>query len=324
MNRIFKYRDKTIESGGSTILCGIVNVTPDSFSDGGKWFDPEKAIAHGLELVKEGATMLDIGGESTRPGATKVEVDEEISRVIPVIKGLKEKTDVLISIDTWKGEVAKAAIEAGVDVVNDITGLLGDPDMGKVLGESNVGIIAMFNPVILRPNHPSSKAFMRFGGEGVFTSEEEEMTMDKISIVDSCKLYFEKTLEVAEKYGIEKERIMLDPGIGFGLTKRENLELIKNFKFIHEWNMFAFIGVSRKRFIVNILQESGFNMDSATEEGFTNRDDGSAALTAIAATMGAEALRVHVIPRHKIAADIADSVRMAEKTEDINFEGYKN
>ncbi|WP_300409410.1 dihydropteroate synthase [Lagierella sp.] len=324
MKRIFKYKEKTIESGGSTILCGIVNVTPDSFSDGGKWFDPQKAIAHGLELVEQGATMLDIGGESTRPGATKVEVEEEINRVIPVIRGLKEKTDVLISIDTWKSEVAKAAIEAGVDIVNDITGLLGDPDMGRVLGESNVGIVAMFNPVILRPNHPSSKAFMRFGGEGVFTKDEEDKAMDKLSILDSCKLYFEKTLAVASKYNIEKERIMLDPGIGFGLTKRENLELIKNFKFIHEWNMFAFIGVSRKRFIVNILQESGFNMDSATEEGFTNRDDGSAALTAIAATMGAEALRVHVIPRHKIAADIADSVRMAESTEDINFEGYKN
>ena len=322
VERIFKYRDKVIKSGGKTILCGIVNVTPDSFSDGGKWFGTEKAIEHGLELVKQGATMLDVGGESTRPGATKVSVEDEINRVVPVIQGPKERTDVLISIDTWKSEVAKAAIDAGVDIINDITGMLGDPNMGRVVGDSDVGVVAMFNPVILRPEHKSSKAFMKFGGDGVFTKEEEESAMRE-SIVDSCKMYFEKTLEVAKENNISKERIMLDPGIGFGLTKRENLELIKNFKFIHEWDMFAFIGVSRKRFIVNILEEGGFNVDSNTDEGFANRDDGSAALTSIAAFMGAEALRVHVIPRHKIAADIADAVRMAEETEDINPEAYK-
>lgn len=323
-SRLFKYRNKTIYSGGKTMLCGIINVTPDSFSDGGNWFNPEKAIAHGLDLVKEGATILDIGGESTRPGATKVEIEEEIKRVIPVIKGLKEKTDVLISIDTWKSEVAKAAIDVGVDIINDITGLLGDPNLSKVVGNSDVGVIAMFNPVILRPNHTSSKSFMKFGGDGVFTKEEEEMAMENISIVDACKLYFRKTLEVASKNNISHDRIMLDPGIGFGLTKKENLELIKNFKFIHDWNFFAFLGVSRKRFIVNILDEAKLNTDINTEEGYINRDDGSSALTAIAAFMGAEVLRVHVIKRHKIALEIADSIRLAEKSEDINFEAYKN
>lgn len=323
MERIFKFKNKTLKSGGKTILCGILNVTPDSFSDGGKWFDSQKAINHGLELIKEGADMLDIGGESTRPGATRVEVQDEINRVIPIIKSLKEKTDVIISIDTWKSEVAKAAIEAGVDIVNDITGLLGDENMAKVIGNSDVGVIAMFNPVIIRPKHQSSKFFMRFGGEGVFTNKDEEIAMEG-SIVDSCKLYFEKTLEYAKKNGIEKERIMLDPGIGFGLTKRENLELIKKFNFIHDWNMFAFIGVSRKRFIVNILDEAGFNMNPCTDDGFVNRDDGSAALTAIASFMGAEALRVHVISRHKLACEIGDYVRLAEDSEDTNFEGYKN
>ncbi|MDO5018714.1 MAG: dihydropteroate synthase [Lagierella massiliensis] len=324
MSLIFKYRGKTIDSSNKTILCGIVNVTPDSFSDGGKWFDKDKAIEHGLELVKQGATMLDIGGESTRPGATKVEIQEEIRRVVPVIKGLKEKTDVLISVDTWKSEVAKAAIDAGVDIINDITGLLGDPKMGEVIGDSNVGVIAMFNPVILRPDHPSSKAFMRFGGEGVFSKEEEEKAIKETSAVALCKMYFEKTFKVLDKYNIERQRVMLDPGIGFGLTKRENLELIKNVKFINDWNFFSFVGVSRKRFIVNILDESGFNVDSDTKEGFENRDDGSAALTAIATILGAQALRVHVIPRNKIAQEIADAVRMAEKAEEINFEGYKN
>lgn len=324
MTRQFKYKDKIIDSTGKTMLCGIVNVTPDSFSDGGKWFDPDVAIDHGLEMVRQGATMLDIGGESTRPGASKVGAEDEIERIIPVIKGLKEKTDAIISIDTWKSQVAEAAIEAGVDVINDITGLMGDPDMAGVIGRSKAGLIAMFNPVILRPNHPSSKSFTNFSGRGTFTEEEEKRAMGDESIVEACKGYFKKSLERAEEAGIDKERIMLDPGIGFGLTKRENLELIKDFSFIHDWGFFAFIGVSRKRFIVNILDDNGFNIDASTEEGFANRDDGSAALTALAAYMGAEVLRVHVIPRHRIAQEIADSVRMAEETEDINFEAYKN
>lgn len=156
---ICKYKNKVLESGKETILCGIINVTPDSFSDGGKFFGVDKAVKRAMELIESGARMIDVGGESTRPGSTYVEVEEEISRVIPVIKKLKEMTDVPISIDTWKADVAEAAIEAGVDFVNDITGFMGDPKMAEVVGKSDVGAIVMFNPKIARPKHKSSANF---------------------------------------------------------------------------------------------------------------------------------------------------------------------
>lgn len=320
---MFKYRDKEIQSGGSTILCGIINVTPDSFSDGGKYYAVENAVKRAKELVAEGANMLDIGGESTRPGSTYVEIEEEINRVVPAIKAIKEVVDVPISIDTWKSEVAKAAIEAGADIINDITGFLGDLNMAKVIGESNAGAIVMFNPVIARPEHPSSKVFPKFGGDGVF-SEAELKSYEDMNIVDVMRKYFEKSLELARQYGIEDERIMLDPGIGFGLTKKENLELINKIDVIREMRYFTFLGVSRKRFIMNILDENGFETDFETEEGSINRDQSSAVLTAIAAFKGVEVLRVHTIKPHLMASCISDSVRMADEMENINFGAYKN
>lgn len=319
----FNYRDKKIVSGEKTILCGIINVTPDSFSDGGKYYEIENAVKRAKELVAEGATMLDVGGESTRPGSTYVEIEEEIKRVVPAVKAIKEAVDVTISVDTWKSEVAKAAIEAGADIINDITGFLGDLNMAKVIGESNVGAIVMFNPVIARPNHPSSKVFPKFGGDGVF-SEAELKSYEVMNIVEVMGKYFEKSLELAEKYGISKERIMLDPGIGFGLTKKENLELINKIDIIREMGYFTFLGVSRKRFIMNILDENGFETDFETEEGSINRDQSSAILTSIAAFKGVEVVRVHTIKPHLMASCISDSVRMADKMQDINFGAYKN
>lgn len=319
----FNYRDKKIVSGEKTILCGIINVTPDSFSDGGKYYEIENAVKRAKELVAEGATMLDVGGESTRPGSTYVEIEEEIKRVVPAVKSIKEAVDVPISVDTWKSEVAKAAIEAGADIINDITGFLGDLNMAKVIGESNVGAIVMFNPVIARPNHPSSKVFPKFGGDGVF-SEAELKSYEVMNIVEVMGKYFEKSLELAEKYGISKERIMLDPGIGFGLTKKENLELINKIDIIREMGYFTFLGVSRKRFIMNILDENGFETDFETEEGSINRDQSSAILTSIAAFKGVEVVRVHTIKPHLMASCISDSVRMADKMQDINFGAYKN
>lgn len=319
----FNYRDKKIVSGEKTILCGIINVTPDSFSDGGKYYEIENAVKRAKELVAEGATMLDVGGESTRPGSTYVEIEEEIKRVVPAVKAIKEAVDVTISVDTWKSEVAKAAIEAGADIINDITGFLGDLNMAKVIGESNVGAIVMFNPVIARPNHPSSKVFPKFGGDGVF-SEAELKSYEVMNIVEVMGKYFEKSLELAEKYGISKERIMLDPGIGFGLTKKENLELINKIDIIRKMGYFTFLGVSRKRFIMNILDENGFETDFETEEGSINRDQSSAILTSIAAFKGVEVVRVHTIKPHLMASCISDSVRMADKMQDINFGAYKN
>lgn len=318
---ICKYKNKVLESGKETILCGIVNVTPDSFSDGGKFFGVDKAVKRAMELIESGARMIDVGGESTRPGSTYVEVEEEISRVIPVIKKLKEMTDVPISIDTWKADVAEAAIEAGVDFVNDITGFMGDPKMAEVVGKSDVGAIVMFNPKIARPKHKSSANFPSFGGEGAFT-EEELKSFEDMDIVEVMKKYFEKALLRAHENGIERERIMLDPGIGFALTKKENLKLIDKIDTIRNFGCFTFLGVSRKRFITNILSENNIDADGNNEEGFENRDEASAALTTIASYKGVEVLRVHTMKHHLLAKLVADSVRLNEVIEDVNFKPY--
>lgn len=320
-NLVCKYKDKVLKSGGETILCGIVNVTPDSFSDGGKWYGKDKAIKRALELIEAGAGMIDLGGESTRPGSHYVEIQEEIERVVPVIKELKTMTDVPLSIDTWKADVAEAAIEAGVDFVNDITGFMGDPRMAEVVGKSDVGAILMFNPKIARPNHKSSANFPPFGGEDAFT-EEELKSFEDMDVVEVMKKYLGKSLERAEANGISRERIMLDPGIGFALTKKENLKLIDKIDVLRDMGCFSFLGVSRKRFITNILSENNIDADGNNEEGFENRDEASAALTTIAAYKGVEVLRVHTMDHHRLAKLVADSVRLNQVIEDVSFKAY--
>lgn len=317
----FKFKDQTISHGGQTVVCGIVNVTPDSFSDGGKWYGRDQAVQRALDLIDQGCGMIDIGGESTRPGSTYVEIHEEIDRVVPVIKELKKQTDIPLSIDTWKADVAEAAIDAGVDIINDITGLLGDDRMAEVIAPSQAGLILMFNPVIARPNHPGSQIFPSFGGQGAFTAEELK-AFETMNEIDLMKAYFDRAIERAEAAGLAKDRIQLDPGIGFGLSKKENLNLIRQIKLIHQWGYTCFLGVSRKRFTQNILTEAGFNTDTETEEGFENRDIASAALTAIAASQGVEVVRVHTGHVHALAALVGDSVRLAESIEDQNFGAY--
>ena len=145
-----------------TAICGIINVTPDSFSDGGQFFALEQALQQARKLIVEGASMLDIGGESTRPGGSYVEIEEEIQRVVPVIKAIRKESDVLISIDTWKSQVAEAALAAGANLVNDITGLMGDEKMAHVVAKAGAKVVIMFNPVMARPQHPSSLIFPHF------------------------------------------------------------------------------------------------------------------------------------------------------------------
>lgn len=320
---VFNFNDRQIKHGDPTILCGIVNVTPDSFSDGGQWNTTQKAVERAKDLIAQGCQMIDVGGESTRPGSTFVAVKEEIERVVPVIKALKAETDAILSVDTWKADVAQAAIEAGVDIVNDITGLLGDSRMAQVIAQSKAGAILMINPVLVRPNHPSAKIFPQFGAEGVFSPAdlEEFKTMDEVRLMEA---YFEKSLERAEKAGIGRDRLMLDPGIGFGLTRKENYNLIKHTQLIHQWGFTCFLGVSRKRFIQNTLEEAGFNSDTSTEEGYALRDEASAFLTAIAAWMGIEAVRIHEPKPHAVASLIGNNVRLAdaEETEAVHLPAY--
>lgn len=305
-----------------TLLCGILNVTPDSFSDGGRYQTIERALGQARKLIAEGARMLDIGGESTRPGSHFVEIQEEIQRVVPVIEAIRAESDILISVDTWKSEVARAAIEAGADLVNDITGLLGDSQMARVIAEARAGAILMFNPVMARPHHPSSVIFPTFGFEPAFSSEELER-FDQLSIPECMWTFFAKSLQKAEAAGLSQDQLFLDPGIGFGLTKRENLQLLQDLKTIHAKGYPIFLGVSRKRFVVNILEEEGFETNPETKEGFYNRDLASSHLTSIAASQGVEIVRVHDVPLHKMAVAIGNSIHQADQAQDLHLKQYR-
>lgn len=314
--------DKKLLSGQGTLLCGILNVTPDSFSDGGKYTSVDAALQQARKLIQEGAQILDIGGESTRPGSHYVEIQEEIDRVVPVIKAIRKESDGLISVDTWKSQVAAAALEAGADIVNDITGFLGDSKMATVVAEYEASAVLMFNPVMARPHHPSSTIFPTFGFEPVF-SEQELQQMAQEPIQDVMWTFFDRSLAEAKAAGVQMDRIMLDPGIGFGLTKRENLLLLQELGTIHQKGYPIFLGVSRKRFVVNIIEKAGFETDPATETGFWNRDLASSHLTSIAASQGVEMLRVHDIPYHKMAVEIGDAIRLANRAEDLTLGQYK-
>lgn len=305
-----------------TAICGIINVTPDSFSDGGQFFAVDQALQQARKLIAEGASMLDIGGESTRPGSSYVEIEEEIQRVVPVIKAIRKESDVLISIDTWKSQVAEAALEAGANLVNDITGLMGDEKMAHVVAKAGAQVVIMFNPVMARPQHPSSLIFPRFGFGQAFT-EKELADFEKLSIEDLLKAFFERALARADQAGIAKDKIMMDPGIGFGLTKKENLLLLRDLDKLHQQGYPIFLGVSRKRFVINILEENGFEVNPETEVGFRNRDTTSAHVTTIAARQGVEVVRVHDVASHRMAVEIATAIRLADDAENLDLKQYK-
>ena len=216
-----------------TAICGIINVTPDSFSDGGQFFAVEEALKQARKLIAEGATILDIGGESTRPGSSYVEIKEEIQRVVPVIQAIRQESDVRISVDTWKSQVAEAALRAGANIVNDITGLMGDEKMAEVVARAGAQVVIMFNPVMARPQHPSSLIFPHFGFGETFT-KEDLADFEQLSVEELMTAFFDRALARAEKTGISKGNIMLDPGIGFGLTKKENLILLRDLGKLHK------------------------------------------------------------------------------------------
>ena len=305
-----------------TDICGIINVTPDSFSDGGQFFALEQALQQARKLIAEGASMLDIGGESTRPGSNYVEIEEEIQRVVPVIKAIRKESDVLISVDTWKSQVAEAALAAGANLVNDITGLMGDEKMADVVAKASAQVVIMFNPVMARPQHPSSQIFPSFGFGQAF-SEGELAHFENLSIEEVMEAFFDKALAKAEQAGIDRQKIMLDPGIGFGLTKKENLLVLRDLEKLHQKGFPIFLGVSRKRFVINILEESDFEVNPETEIGFRNRDIASAHVTSIAARQGVEVVRVHDVAAHKMAVEIASAIRLADEVEDLHLKQYK-
>lgn len=253
-----------------TKIMGILNVTPDSFSDGGRYNAVEQALAHAKQLVRDGADAIDVGGESTRPGAQFVTADQEIDRVVPVIRRLKEELDVLISIDTYKPTVARAALEAGADIINDVWGSKwADQSMAEVAKEFNVPIILMHN----RDNR----------NYGHFI---EEVVGD-----------LQESIEIARAAGVRDDQIWLDPGIGFAKDYNQNLELMNRLEVITNLGYPVLLGTSRKSFI-------GQALDLSTDE----RVEGTIATTCLGIVKGCAWVRVHDVLENKRASQMMDAM----------------
>lgn len=255
---------------------GIINVTPDSFSDGGLFFDPDRAIEYGLKLESEGADIIDIGGESTRPGSIPVSAEDEIKRVIPVIKGLSAHVKIPISIDTYKSKVAELAVKAGALIINDVSALRFDQNMINVAKEYNTPVVLMH--ILGTPHDMQRNPVYR-------------------DVVHEVYDFLKERIEYAEKYGMKRDNIILDPGIGFGKRLKDNLSLIKHLDVFSSLRCPVLIGPSRKSFIGEIL-------DVPVEE----RGYGTAAVTALAITRGANIIRVHDVKAMKQVAKMTDAI----------------
>lgn len=268
---ILKCRDKNIELGKKTLIMGILNVTPDSFSDGGRYNNLDSALEQAKKMVEDGVDIIDIGGESTRPGHTQISEEEEIGRVVPVIEMLSKELDIIISIDTYKYQVAEAALKAGAHIINDIWGLQYDNgEMAKLAAEYNVPVIAMHNQ------------------NGTEYSED---------IILSMKKFFERTYEISDRYGISRDNIILDPGIGFGKGMEENIEVLARLEELRDMGRIL-LGTSKKRFIGTIL--GGLSTDERVE--------GTVATTVIGIGKGVDIVRVHNVLENKRAALVADRI----------------
>jgi dihydropteroate synthase len=262
-------------------LMGIVNVTPDSFSDGGRFLAPDRAIAHARELVADGADLLDVGGESTRPGARAVSAEEELERVAPVLAGL-EDVGVPISIDTSKVAVAEAGIDAGAEIVNDVTALRQEPALAGVCARRGCRVILMHM-------------------QGTPRTMQENPTYD--DVVDDVRAFLAERIEFAVGEGIAEKRIWVDPGIGFGKTVDHNLELLRRLEELRALGRPVVVGTSRKRFI-----------GALTGREVDDRLGGTIASNVLALRAGADVLRVHDVAETRQAALVAESILGAAST----------
>lgn len=270
---IFKCRDRNLDFGSKTLCMGILNCTPDSFSDGGVNFSYDAAMRSVEEMVKYGADVIDVGGESTRPGFETVSDDEEISRVSPVIESISKNFDVVISVDTYKSPVARAALEAGAHIVNDITGFMADMNMASIVKEYDASCILMFNA--------------RTNGK-----------MD-CDIVARAVRELKESIKIAKNAGIGEDRIIVDPGIGFGTTREEDQELIKNLKMISLCGKYPLLlALSRKRIVAELLGRETLPIE---------RDPASIGLGIAGVINGADMLRVHNVK------DTVDALKCFDK-----------
>ena len=259
----WKLRSRTLPVGKIPLLMGIINVTPDSFSDGGQFFDPAAAIEHGLQLAAEGADLLDVGGQSTRPGSRPIDAGEELRRAMPVVAALCEKTDLPVSIDTSRAVVAREAVAAGAQAINDVTALGGDAEMIPLAAETGCGVCAMH---------------MR----GTPRTMQQDPVYD--DVVEEILKYLAGRRDALTAAGIEQARIALDPGIGFGKTAEHNLKLLSAAWRFHRLGCAVLVGHSRKRFIGEVLGE-----DRA------ERTAGTIGVALSLAQQGVQILRVHEV-----------------------------
>ncbi len=269
-------RGKRLALGQRTLVMGVLNVTPDSFSEGGRYLKFDSAIAHAKRMVQEGADIIDIGGESSRPGALPVSADDELARVLPVVEWLVSETPVPISIDTYKAHVARRVLQAGAHIVNDISALRGDSDMARVVSETHAGLVLMHmkgNPQTMQQS-PTYQ-----------------------NVISEIRFFFQERIGEAGKKGIHPEQILIDPGIGFGKTTEHNLEILRRLRDFQSLNKPILIGVSRKSFIGKIL-----NLP------VNDRMEGTTATVAWAIAHGADVVRVHDVKAMRRVAQMTDAI----------------
>ena len=270
--------NRALELGPRAIIMAILNVTPDSFSDGGRNASLDVAVANALRAVEEGADIVDIGGESTRPGAATVTAREEQDRVLPVIEALKARSDVLISIDTYRAETARLAVAAGAHIVNDINGLQKEPEIAQVVAESGAGVVIMH------------------------TGRGREKLDDA---VDDQMFFLKQSLEIASAAGVNKNQILLDPGFGFAKeTTEDNLELMARFEELHVLGLPILAGTSRKRFLGAITGRDAPDRDAAT-----------AATSVLLRMAGAGVFRVHDVAINRDVLMVTDAMLKIRHTD---------
>lgn len=270
-------KSRVLELGRRTLIMGILNVTPDSFSDAGAFFDREKAIQRALEMIAEGAELLDIGGESTRPGSEPVSAEVELERVLPVIEAIRRESNIPLSIDTTKAEVARQALTAGADLINDISALRFDERMVQIAADSGAPLILMHMQGTPR------------------TMQENPLYA---SLFSEIIAFLEERIRFATDHGVARSQIVVDPGIGFGKNLRHNLLLVRSLEKFHCLDRPLLLGASRKRFIGAVL-----------ERPVTEREIGTAVAHSFAIAAGVHLLRTHEVALHREVALMADAIR---------------
>jgi len=278
--------------GRRTWLMGILNITPDSFSDGGLYFNKQKAVKRGLQLIEEGADILDIGGESSRPGAESITVEEEKKRILPVLSEIRKRSDAFISVDTTKSEVLNSALDYGADILNDISGMRFDPKILELAAEKKIPVVIMHM-------------------KGTPKNMQESPFYE--NVIEEIKTFFKKRVKTALKTGVKKNKIIIDPGIGFGKRLKDNLKIIGSLSSFNDLELPILIGVSRKSFIGSLLNVSP-----------DQRAEGTIASSLVSILQGVHILRSHDIASLKKAVIVTEAIMKEADSKSLSEQGRKD